>query len=89
MTNIPNIAIKVVETRGECHEGHKVGDEWICNGTTPKGMCSMAFCALYPTIWALQFGAKFPWQKDQHVARGSCPDPESFIIFELRRLTQE
>ena len=84
-----DVIIKLVSNQRPCHNGHKVGDEWVFRYNTPEGMCSLAFNAIYPMVWALQFGATFPWQEDPDVTTVSCPDPEVNNVFELRRITRE
>ena len=89
ITNITNITIKVVSQKGFCACGHKVGDEFVFEKTTPVGICPWAFCALYPYLTVLNFGASFPWEKDPDKALVACSDPENPVVFELSRVKRK
>lgn len=80
------IIAKVISQKGICGAGHKVGDEFVIGQTTPEGMCSWAFYTLFPFAEPLQFGGKFPWEKDPKKARVACPDADNPVVFELRRV---
>lgn len=90
----PNVAewpvrVTVVEAHPECGAKHKVGDIWEQAGVRKeriKGfICPTAFIALSPIIYALRYGAEFPWaQKDSYTA--ICPDPETPVKFKIERL---
>jgi len=54
------IIAKVVSQKGTCQAGHRVGDEFVIGQTTPEGMCSWAFSAVFPYAEALEFGGSFP-----------------------------
>lgn len=85
-----DVVIKVIGGKRPCKRGHKPGDEWLMTDHTPGGLCTLAFNAMYPLASALQFGATFPWQKDNpDVTPVSCPDPEVNTIFELKRIPRE
>ena len=80
------VAIKVISQKGTCHTEHKVGDEWVMERKTPKGICLLAFYALYPNARVLMFGGSFPWETDPDVNTITCPDAQNPVVFELRRL---
>lgn len=75
----------VISQKGICGAGHKAGDEFTIEQTTPEGMCSWAFYTLFPFAEVLQFGGSFPWEKDPDKAIVACPDPVNPVVFELRR----
>jgi uncharacterized repeat protein (TIGR04076 family) len=79
------VIAKVISQKGTCEAGHKVGDEFVIGQQTPSNMCSWAFYALFPFAEVLQFGGKFPWEKDADKSIVACPDPENPVVFELRR----
>ena len=87
MADIYDVSIKVVSQQGTCNAGHKVGDEWIMkNDRTPGGICSGAFCTIFPEARVLSFGGAFPWSTDPDVSRVACPDANNPVVFEIRRL---
>ena len=79
-----SVVARVICQTGNCEAGHRVDDEFIIGQTTPAGMCSWAFCTLYPFSQVLQFGGSFPWEPDGDAARVACPDPDNPVVFELR-----
>ncbi len=75
----------VTSQKGTCEAGHKVGDEIVIGHLTPSGICSWAFCTIFPFAEVLQFGGSFPWEKDPNKTTVACPDPANPVVFELRR----
>ncbi len=79
------VIAKVISQQGTCEAGHKVGDEFIIGQHTPCGMCSWAYCSAFPFAEVLQFGASFPWEKNDGTSIITCPDPANPVVFELKR----
>jgi hypothetical protein len=55
-----DVKVRVISQRGDCGQGHKVGDEVViksANGSrhTPAGICLSAFNAFYPAVRTLAF----------------------------------
>ena len=90
MADIYNVSITVKSQKGQCHAGHKVGDQWIVgkDGKTPGGMCFSGYECCESMLFALRFGAVFPWEKDPDTGITVCPDPDNPVVFELRRLRE-
>ena len=80
------VIARVVSQKGTCEAGHKVGDEFIVGEILSSGMCSWAFCSLFPFSTVLQFGGSLPWESDPDVTTVACPDPDNPVVFELRRV---
>jgi len=81
------IVAKVMSQQGVCQAGHKVGDEFAMGQETAPGVCSWAFCTLFPFAQVLEFGGSFPWESIPGTATVACPDPGNPVVFELRRVT--
>ena len=81
-----DVAIKVVSKQGTCAHGHEVGDEWLCTGKTPAGICLSAFNALLPSVRVLMFGGTFPWSSDPDTTTVACPDAANPVVFEVGRV---
>ena len=73
MTEIYDVAVRVISQEGTCEQGHKVGDEWVITRTTPAGLCLSAFHSLYPAARVLKHGGSFPWSSDPDAAQIACP----------------
>lgn len=78
------IIARVISQKGTCAAGHRAGDEFVVWQKTSPGLCSWAFCSLFPFAEVLQFGGSFPWEQEANRARVACPDPENPVVFELR-----
>jgi uncharacterized repeat protein (TIGR04076 family) len=80
------IVATVISQKGTCSAGHKVGDKFVIGQTTPPGLCSWAFNAIFPFAEVLQFGGSFPWENAKDEATIACPDAESATVFRLKRV---
>lgn len=86
MADLYDVEIKVISQKGSCEAGHKVGDKFTVGLHTPDGLCTWAFCALFPFLSSFQTGGIFPWEKDENVTTVACPDPLNPVVFELKRI---
>jgi uncharacterized repeat protein (TIGR04076 family) len=83
------ITATVISQEGSCVAGHRVGDEVVFEGQTIQGkLCIHALYSFLPKVFALRYGAEFPWVKDSDVATHACPDAYNPVVFELRRIRQ-
>lgn len=81
------IVARVKEVRGHCGFGHQVGDEVVFDGETVQGrVCMSALYSFLPKVYAMRYGATFPWLKDPNVATHACPDAENPVVFEIVRV---
>jgi len=72
----PKLKLTVANVYGNCYHGYKIGDEIILEDFThpPKHFCLGLAHALFPVIYALSFGAKFPFRDNQRSLLVTCPD---------------
>jgi len=75
-TPFPKLKLTVNKVEGECYHGYKKGDEIILEDFThpPKHFCLGLAHALFPCIYALSFGAHFPFMPNQRSILVTCPD---------------
>jgi uncharacterized repeat protein (TIGR04076 family) len=84
---------KIVEVRGGCSAGHRVGEEFdltLFSEETNESLrapnvCSFFYSAIFPYLVTLQFGGAFPWEEDRDEFISSCPDRQKVVI-EVRRV---
>jgi uncharacterized repeat protein (TIGR04076 family) len=81
-----DVEIEIVEQRGHCPNGHRVGERFIAGRTTPAGICMGAFASLLPYITALKFGGSFPWEAREGEGTFCCPDHKNVTVYRLRRI---
>jgi len=72
----PRLKLTVTNVFGDCYHGYKIGDEIILGDFThpPEHFCLGLTHALFPVIYALSFGAKFPFRDNQRSLLVTCPD---------------
>jgi uncharacterized repeat protein (TIGR04076 family) len=80
------IIVTVKKITGTCRLEHKVGDQAIVGQMEIKGkLCNGALATIYPTLYAFQWGAEFPWDKNRDITEVPCVDGFNLVIFELKR----
>lgn len=81
------IVARVIRKEGHCQAGHEVGDQVVFDGETVQGkICISALYSLLPKVFAMRYGARFPWLDDPDVATHACPDAWNPVVFEILRL---
>jgi uncharacterized repeat protein (TIGR04076 family) len=82
------IEVTVKSQKGKCAFGHKVGDKIVFyEGKSIKGnICYSALMVILPKVYAMAYGAEFPWSKNKDVIVNACPDAENPVVFEIRRI---
>lgn len=78
----PKIRVTVKKVKGECYRGCKEGGQFIFEDftKTPEGFCEGAAGVIFPCIYALTFGAEFPWEENTRAIHTTCPD-EGKVMF--------
>jgi uncharacterized repeat protein (TIGR04076 family) len=81
------VIARVIRQEGRCAAGHQIGDEVVFDGLTVQGkICISALYSMLPKIFAMRYGATFPWLEDPDVATHACPDAWNPVVFEIRRI---
>lgn len=84
------IVVRVIKQEGSCAAGHCVGDEIVFDGQTVQGkVCLSALYSFLPKVFAMRYGAEFPWLADKDVSTHACPDAWNPVVFEIRRLRSD
>ncbi|MCE7738957.1 MAG: TIGR04076 family protein [Candidatus Heimdallarchaeota archaeon] len=86
-----DIKLKVIKQEGTCAAGQKVGDEILISfdKNEIKGkICLHALYSVLPKVYAMAYGAKFPWLDDDDVSTHACPDPWNPLVYEIKRLRE-
>lgn len=83
------VQLKVIDQKGTCSFGHKVGDVITFTERGIEGeICFSALYSVLPKVMALRYGAEFPWLENKDVATHACPDAYNPLVFEVRRLRE-
>lgn len=88
--NPKKMVISVEEVCGKCFHNYKAGDKWETVGLrTIPDFCGAAFHTMFPVLFALNFGAKFPFMDNpDSLNTVTCPDGGS-IRFRVTRVEGE
>src|SRR3989338_1853542 len=72
----PSLKLTVTRVAGFCYHVYDIGDELILEDFThpPKYFCLGLAHVLFPVVYALSFGAKFPFSDNQRSLLITCPD---------------
>ena len=84
---VKHIEVKVASIKGTCGAGHKVGDvvRVTENGVEGK-ICIHALYSMLPAVFAMMYGAKFPWLSNPDKKTHACPDAANPAVFEIARI---
>jgi uncharacterized repeat protein (TIGR04076 family) len=90
MMKFPKFVVTVDEVREECFRGYKKGDRFEFRDFTypPEGFCAGALHSIFPVMYAMTFGAKFPFMKEKNTMYTTCPDGKK-ITFKITCLPEE
>jgi uncharacterized repeat protein (TIGR04076 family) len=88
------VRVTIVKAHPGCGAQHKEGDiyeEWMVTKGSQKGfICPTAYATLFPWIYALRYGAVFPWGEGPGNSMVlCCPDVETPVHFKIERVTEE
>ena len=84
-----DIKLKVIKQQGTCTAGHKVGDEILISfrKNEIKGrVCLHSLYSILPKVFAMAYGAEFPWLADPDISTHACPDAWNPVVYEVHRL---
>lgn len=82
------IILKVKSQTGHCAACHNVGDEISFNFDTNEingKVCLHALYSVFPKIFAMAYGAEFPWLENKDISTHACPDAFNPVVFEVIR----
>jgi len=89
MDRVYKVIATVQSVKGHCDFGYRVGDRVVFDGETVQGrVCLSALYSFLPKVFAMRYGAEFPWLEDKDVATHACPDALNPVVFEIRRVEE-
>jgi uncharacterized repeat protein (TIGR04076 family) len=68
--------ISVEEVKGKCFYSYQEGDTFEVSGLrTIEGFCGAAYHTIFPVLFALNFGATYPFEDNVNsLSTVTCPD---------------
>ena len=72
----PKLKVTLIKKEGDCYHGYEVGDSFIFDDFThpPEHFCLGIAHSIFPCLYALTFGAKFPFMENPQSIKTTCPD---------------
>ena len=90
MDKVYKVIATVQSVKGHCSFGHQVGDQVVFDGeTVQRRVCLSALYSFLPKVFAMRYGASFPWLENKDVATHACPDAFNPVVFELKRIKED
>ena len=87
-----DILLKVIKQEGSCVAGHQVGDEILISfdkNEIEGKICLHALYSVLPKVYAMAYGAEFPWLENGDVSTHACPDAWNPVVYEVRRIREK
>ena len=87
-----DIKLKVIKIEGHCGAGHEIGDEILISfdkNEIQGKICLHALYSILPKVYAMAYGAEFPWLENPDVSTHACPDAENPLVYEVKRIKNE
>ncbi len=85
------IILKVIKQEGTCVAKHSIGDEITIDfdkNEIQGKICLHSLYSILPKVFAMAYGAKFPWLKEENISTHPCPDVENPVVYEVRRIKE-
>jgi uncharacterized repeat protein (TIGR04076 family) len=83
---VKHIEVKVASVKGTCGL-QKVGDVARVTEQGVEGkICIHALYSMLPAVFAMMYGARFPWLSDPDKKTHACPDAANPVVFEITRV---
>lgn len=82
--------VKATVTKGcgpGCRAPHEAGQVWYMR-STPAGICSFAFNAMFPAYWTLRFGGTDPAEENPDAMNVGCSQPDCGAQFRVERVSE-
>ena len=84
-----DIKLKVIKQEGTCSAGHEIGDEILVSFERNEiigKVCLHALYSILPKVFAMAYGAEFPWLENPDISTHACPDAWNPLTYEVRRI---
>ena len=85
----PKLKFTVIQKEGYCYHNYNVGDEFILKDFThpPQDFCLGLVKSAFAPMYALTFGASFPFMENTRSITTTCPD-DAKLTFKIEVLDE-
>lgn len=77
--------VTITKVNGHCPYGHKEGEKHTITSMNTDGLCGSLFANIVPSVFTTHYGGGLPWEKENGVFRGLCPELGKVEV-EVRRI---
>jgi uncharacterized repeat protein (TIGR04076 family) len=81
---IKPLKVEIIEVKGKCSAGHKVGDAFEIGCWDTGGLCGFFYHDIFPNLSVMQFGGKYPWGSGDELTL-ECPDRRNAVTMRICR----
>ena len=83
------VKAKVINVKGTCGNGHKVGDVVTFTESGVEGhICIHALYSMLPAVFAMLYDVKFPWLENPEKKTHPCTDAANPVVFEIEKVRE-
>ena len=75
---------KIIDAKGKCNAGHKVGETFEISCHNPAGLCGFFYYKIFPNLSTFQFGGAMPWWEGDTIHL-QCPDSNNLVTMKVTR----
>ena len=75
---------EILEVKGDCSAGHKVGDKFQISCYDSGGLCGFFYHDIFPSLSVMQFGGKYPCAKADKMTF-ECVDKANQVTIRVRK----
>jgi uncharacterized repeat protein (TIGR04076 family) len=79
------VTATVIEIKGICHYGHKLGDRLELSCYDSGGFCGYCYHNLFHNLQTFVNGGSLPWWPEGGFF-AECPDTENRVVLKLERI---
>lgn len=83
-SDIEPLVAEVLDLKGECNAGHKVGDTFPIGCWDSGGLCGFFYHDIFPSLSVMQFGGKYPWSAADELTL-ECPDRANAVTLRISK----
>ena len=84
METKPRLRATIIEIKGRCNAGHKLGDKFELDCYRPGGLCGFFYHAIFSSMQTFEYGGRMPWWQGNSIIL-KCPDPMNQISIQLEK----
>ena len=79
------VFVEIISIANRCMWGHKEGEKFEVDPLNIGGVCGVLYWEAYHFMNLLFSGVSLPWEGEENIVHGACPDLFNQVAFRLIR----